>query len=417
MHAEDGPVAASSSDRSQPVRADGRHRPPGHGWLSPALTVLTVLALLTAMLAVWVRTTVLDTDRFMGIVEPALSDEAFPAALSDVVAEQVLVALDLDTRVTATLDELDRFLVDSIRDALDLDVDPAVRSRLSRRDRPTLTALAPGIATALEARVVEVVDAFVRSDVLATRYADLVRKGHFGAVALARGDEEAITNVSVDEEAVRLDLVPVIAAALQRVTGDLQELLPDIAIPEVVGGSVDDGRAQLEAALRTRLPDDFGQLAIMSRDDLDALQAMVRAVDRLVVAVVGLALMLVLATVVTARDRRRSLLHLGFGVVLGAGAAVLLVGRIEAAILREITGPNGLRVAGVLLDEVTGNLRSVALVVAVSALIVIALAHVAGRPGGWLGDTLEGHRARSGGRTDGGQAPGQAAAQQREDRP
>jgi hypothetical protein len=65
--------------------------------LSPALTVLTVLALVTAMLAVWVRTTVLDTDRFMAIVEPALSDEAFPAALRDVVAEQVLVALDLDT--------------------------------------------------------------------------------------------------------------------------------------------------------------------------------------------------------------------------------------------------------------------------------------------------------------------------------
>ena len=50
------------------------------------------------MLAVWVRTTVLETDRFMAIVEPALSDEAFPAALRDVVAEQVLVAL-----VTATL--------------------------------------------------------------------------------------------------------------------------------------------------------------------------------------------------------------------------------------------------------------------------------------------------------------------------
>jgi hypothetical protein len=417
MHAEDGPVATSSPDRPQPERAGGRSRPSGLGWLSPALTVLTVLALVTAMLAVWVRTTVLETDRFMAIVEPALSDEAFPAALRDVVAEQVLVALDLDTRVSATLDELDRFLVDSIRDALDLDVDPAVRSRLSRRDRPTLTALAPGIATALEARVVEVVDAFVRSDILATRYADLVRQGHFGAVALVRGDEESLPNVSVDEDAVRLDLVPVTAAALQRVTGELQALLPDTAIPEVVGGRADDGRAQLEAALRTRLPDDFGQLAIMSRDDLDTLQAPVRAVDRLVVAVVGLALALVVATVVTARDRRRTLLHLGIGVVLGAGAAVLLVERIEAAILAEITGPNGLRVAGVLLDEVTGNLRSVTLVVAVSAQIVIALASGAGGQGGWLGETLAGHRARSGRRTDGGPVRGQAATQQREDHP
>ena len=80
------------------MSAGGRSRPPGLGWLSPALTVLTVLALVTAMLAVWVRTTVLETDRFMAIVEPALSDEAFPAALRDVVAEQVLVSL-----VTATL--------------------------------------------------------------------------------------------------------------------------------------------------------------------------------------------------------------------------------------------------------------------------------------------------------------------------
>jgi hypothetical protein len=221
---------------------------------------------------------------------------------------------------------------------------------------------------------------------LATRYADLVRKGHSGAIALARGDDEAIANVSVDEDAVRLDLVPVIAEALQRVTGDLQDLLPDTAIPEVVGGSVADGRAQLEAALRTRLPDDFGQLAIMSRDDLDTLQATVRTVDRLVVAVVGLALVLLVATVVTARDRRRTLLHLGIGVVLAVGAAVLLVERIEAAILAEITGPSGLRVAGVLLDEVTGNLRSAATLVAVSSLILVALAYRAGGLRGRLDD-------------------------------
>lgn len=417
MQTEDGSVATSSSDRPQPVSPGGRSRPPGLGWLSPALTVLTVLALVTAMLAVWLRATVLDTDRFMGIIEPALDDEAFPAALSDIVAEQVLVALDLDARVTATLDEWDRFLVDSIRDALDLDVDPAVVSRLSRRDRPTLTALAPGIATALEARVVEVVDEFVRSDVLATRYADLVRKGHAGAIALARGDEEAIANVSVDEDAVRLDLVPVIAEALQRVTGELQDLLPDTAIPEVVGGSVDDGRARLQAALRTRLPDDFGQLAIMSRDDLDTLQATVRTVDRLVVMVVGLALVLLVATLVTARHRRRTLLHLGIGVVLGTGAAVVLVERFEAAILAEITGPSGLRVAGVLLDEVTGNLRSVALVVALCALVVVAVASGAGGPGGRLRETLAGHRARSERRSDAGHTRGQAATQQREEHP
>ncbi len=312
MHPEDGAVVTSSPDRRRSERAGGRSVSPGRSWLSPALTVLTVVALVTAMLAVWVRMTVLDTDRFMAVIEPALSDEAFPAALSDVVAGQALVALDLDTRVTATLDEFDRFLADAFGDGLDLDVDPAVRARLARRDRPTLTTLAPGIATALEARVIGVVDAFVRSD---------------------------------------------------------------------------------------------------------ALHATVRTVDRLVLALVGLAVVLLVGTVVTARDRRRTLHNLGIGVVLGAGAAVLSVERIEAAILAEIKGSHGLRVAGVLLDEVTGNLRTVALVVAVSALLVVALAHRADGPGGWLGASLGAHRARSGHRTHGGHPPGQAGIEQREDHP
>jgi F0F1-type ATP synthase assembly protein I len=376
----------------------GRSRPHVRGWLSPVLAALTVLALIISMLAVWVRTTVLDTDRFMSIVEPTLTDEAFPAALSDVLAEQVLVALDLDTRVTVTLAELDAFLVDSVRDALDLDLDldPAALARLTRRDRPTLTALAPGIATALEARVVDVVDAFVRSDAFAARLPGLVRQTHRATVALIRDDLTQLPSVSVADGAVRLDLVPLVAEVLQKVADELPDLLPDVTVPEVVDDRLSEGREQLAAALQTRLPDDFGQVTIISQADLSELQSVVRIADRLVGAIVVLAMALLVATLVTARDVRRSLLQLAVGLVIGVAAATVLVRRAEAAVLGAITDPEGLRAAGVLLAEVTLALRSIAIAVALAALVTAAVAYVAGRPR-WLTPEPERHGDSHGG--------------------
>jgi hypothetical protein len=364
------------------------------GWVSPVLAALTVLALITSMLAVWVRTTVLDTDRFMTLVEPTLTDEAFPAALSDVLAEQVLVALDLDARVAVTLAELDAFLVASVREALDLD--PAALARVTRRDRPTLAALAPGLATALEARVVDVVDAFVRSDAFGARLPGLVRQTHRATVALIRDDLTQLPNVSVADGEVRLDLVPLVAEALRHVVDELPDLLPDVTVPEVVDGRLAEGREQLAARLQTRLPVGFGQVTIISQADLSELQSVVRIADRLVGALVVLAMALLVATLVTARDVRRTLLQLAVGLVIGVAAATLLVRRAEAAVLGAITDPEGLRAAGVLLAEVTLALRSIAIAVALAALVTAAVAYVAGRPR-WLTPEPERHGDSHGG--------------------
>jgi hypothetical protein len=362
------------------MSSPGRWRARVRSWLSPILVTLTVVALVTSMLTLWVRTTVLDTDRFMAIVEPALSDAAFPGALSSVVAEQVLVALDLDARVAVRLEELDAYLVDSIREALGVDVDPATLARLSRRDRPTLAAFAPALATALEARVVEVVDATLSSDAFASRYPELVRRSHHAAAALLRGDATSLPYVSIDEGAVRLDLVPVIAEVLQRVVVELSDLLPDVRVPEVVDGQLAERRAELAAALETSLPEDFGQFTILSRGDLDELQATVRTMDRLVVVILALTVALLVSTLAVSRDRRRTLLQLTLGVAVGVAFAVLLIQRVEATILAQIGQPDGLRVAGVLLDEVTRNLRSVTIVVVLAALATAAVAYVAGHP-------------------------------------
>jgi hypothetical protein len=294
------------------------------GWWSPILVVLTVAAVVASTVAVWTRTTVLDTDRFMTVVGPALFEPSFAAALSDVVAQEVLVALGLDARVAATLEEVDTFLAGAALEATD--PDPATRDRLPRSDRPTLAALAPAITAALETLVAEKVDGLLTSEAFTRRLSELVRQAHEGGAALMRGELE-----------------------------------------------------RLATALGTRLPPGFGQLTIMRRTDLTQLQATVRMLDRLVDALVLLTIALLAVTVLTARNRRRTVVQLAGGLVLGLGAAALLVRYLERIVLEAITHPDGTQAAGVLLGELTDSLRSVALIIAAGALAAGVAAHLFGR--------------------------------------
>jgi hypothetical protein len=344
------------------------------GWRSSVLVVLTVISLVASTVAVWARATVLETDRFMEVVGPALADPVFHAAVSEVVADQVLVALDLETRVAGTLEELDTFLAEAVLETAA--PGPASRDRLSQVDRPTLAALAPGITAALEARVVEVVDRSVTSEAVTSRLSGLVRRAHAAGVVLVRADLDQRPNVEVGDAEVRIDLVPMIARALQEVLVELRDLLPGVAIPQVLDRQDAAGTELLAEALQTRLPTDFGQLTIMTGADLAGLQRAIRTTDRLVGALVLLTVVLCGVTIATSQRRRRTALQLAGGLTLGVGVAVLLMRQLEAVLLEAITHPSGDRVAGVLFGELAHDLRSVAVLVGLVTLATGAAAHV-----------------------------------------
>lgn len=104
-------------------------------WSAGVLVVLTVVAITASTLAIWARETVYDTDRFMEVVEPALAHPSFYAGLSDYVSDTALEALDLDTRVAASLDRVDVYLSEALLAAVD--PDPRVLEQLRAFDRPT----------------------------------------------------------------------------------------------------------------------------------------------------------------------------------------------------------------------------------------------------------------------------------------
>jgi hypothetical protein len=371
------------------------------GWrraLALLLVVLTSLSLVSSSIAVWAHERVFNTEKFMELIGPALDEPAFYAVLSDKVSAQVLDALDIEPRVAAALTNLDAYLSEALLDAVE--IDEQTRQLLDRFERPSLAALAPSIAEALEGRVVGRIDQFFTSDEFATRFPSLVSRVHSATISLVRGELAELPNVYIEAGEVRLNLIPIIAEALRPVVEDVRGILPDIELPAVVSEGVSQGRDQLAAAIDARLPDDFGQVTVMTEQDLAEAQAVAGALDRYVWGLVLLTLVLATLTVVVSPNRRRTTLHLGLGVVVAITIAAVALRRVQAAVLEQATTPGGEQAVRALLGGVSSNLRTVELIVALAAVVVAVVAYLAGRPP-WLSE-VSGRVRNAPDRTEGG---------------
>lgn len=352
-------------------------------WSAGVLVALTAVTTTASTMAIWARETLYDTDRFMEVVEPALTDPGFSAGLSTYVSDSALEALDLDARVAESLDRVDAYLTDALVAALD--PDPSVLERLRAFERPTLGALSPSISAALEARVVATVDQVIDSAEFRARLPGLVRAAHAGGLALATDDLDELPNVYLEDGAVRVDLLPVVTDALREVTAELREFLPDdLDLPAIVtdqaAATRDQVRAELETSLQTELPDDFGQLQLMDQGTLVQVQRTVRLTDRLVWGTLLLAIALFAAALAVSPQRRRTLIQLSLGVVAGLLVGMLLLGQIQDWVLDRITDPDGLQAVRSLFGALTRSLRTVTVLVAVAASVVAIVAYLAGRP-------------------------------------
>jgi hypothetical protein len=351
-------------------------------WL---LVVLTSLGVVSSTIAIWAHQTVFDTDRFMETLEPALTDPALYAVIGDRASSSVLEALDLEVRVTDALSRLDEYLSQALLDAIDLD--QRALDLLSRFDRPSLDALAPPIVESLETRVTDRVEAFFASEAFVSRFPEVVRRTHEVTIALVRDQLEELPNVYIAEGEVRLNLIPFIAEALRTVLADLRGFLPDIDLPTIVSDRLDEGRQQLADAIQAELPDDFGQVTVMSEDALGEVQAVAERLDRFVWLLVLGTILLAALTIAVSPARRRTAIHLALGVVVGVVIASVVVRRLEGAILTQVTSPDGNEAARVLLGRVFSSLRTIQWLVAIGALVVGIVAYLAGRPA-WVTRTV-----------------------------
>ena len=350
------------------------------------LVVVSSLAVLASVIALWAHQTIFDTDSFMETIQPVLDDPQLEAALGNFVTEEVTGALDLEQRLQDPLANLDAFLSAALLGLIDND---RITDQLAGLDRPTLTALAAPIADRYNERIAGIVANLMASSEVDELVPQVIRRAHESAVALLRGNLEDLPNLSVTEGEVRLNLLPLVATVLQRIGQELRDLLPDLDLPTVISSNVDEAISQFRGSLGERVPDDFGQVTVMSEARLDEIQATTERADRWVWGLVVLTILLIAATIVISPTRRRTAIELALGVVIAFVLGIALLRRLETVVVGEIANPQTSATAADIMGEVLAGLRNgIGLVLVVASVVAIAL-YLAGRPR-WVSEVLPG---------------------------
>jgi hypothetical protein len=343
--------------RGEPRRLKLRRR------LSGLLVVLTVISLVTTVVAVWARAVAFDTDRFVDTVAPVIGDPAVQEAISIRLTDSIMSSLQVEDRVSSALSNVGNG---------ELPISPAVLAG----------PITSGIRDALLKRTRQL----MASDVVANIWVEALRTAHSRAVALLRGDA---SNATIEGDAVYIDLLPVVNDALSQLEQPLSDIFGrTIDIPTVTAANAEQVVTLLEQRFGVSLPDDFGRVKVFESDALPAAQAAVATADRVVFLLVALTIVLAIASLLLSTRRLRTVLWLGFGTALGLIVVRRLALRVDDMIAARVTGETNRNAVDAVTSDVFGNLRNFTTLLLVAALVIGVGAYLAGRPP-WLTRAFE----------------------------
>jgi hypothetical protein len=347
--------------RARSASGTGPRRHRVRSTLTVILVILTSLSVLAATAATWVKRTVSDTDRYVALVAPLADDPAVTDALALRLTNEAFIALNVRERVEEALGSIPQ-LPDSANSLL-------------------AGPLTSGVQNVVQSRA----ERFLASPAFATLWVQVNRQLHVKLLALLRGDYEQLPNVSQTGGEVRLNLVSAVARVLQQVVqGGADQLGINVTIPNIPS-NLDASAAieQLNSALGTTLPSDFGQVTLMTREQLLGYQEAAQRLNTLSGALVVLSIALLVATILVSTNRRRGVIWLGLGITVAMVLGGVFLRRVEARIIDSIAQPGAKAAATDVFTQVSASLRSAGLLVLVVVLLATLAAYLLGRPS-WL---------------------------------
>ncbi len=312
------------------------------------LVVAAVLAVMVSALALWSHELVFDTDGYVSAVAPALEDPEVREALAEYVAARAVLAADLDARIRAALPS----------DA---------------------KVLAPALTGALRSFLVGRVDGFLGTEPARRLWANAHRSAHRQLIG-ALQDESGVVTVGQDD--VRLDLLPLVAVALQRLEGRSPGILGrDVTLPRIdPDRAPDEIGTLLRDALGRELPADLGSITLLRGTQAREAKQALSLFNDLVILVVVLAVVLIAAALLVSVRRLRTALWLGLGSLLAIVVARALVARLERAVVEAVETQSGAAVARAIVSSAIQRLDAFFVWIAVAGAIVAVAAILAGRP-------------------------------------
>jgi hypothetical protein len=308
--------------------------------------VLACLTILITTVAVWAHQVAFNTDRFTSLVSDVIDEPAVLDPLAAQVSAQVVVGLDMQTRIASRLPDAMKPLAVPITASLQ----EAITSRLER-------ALSnPKIQQAL---------------------VSTISVAHEKVMNLLRDRSDA---VQVVNGYVVVDVWPMIDTALSEIQS--MGLIPaDVQLPDLSEADIGSRLGPvLESKLGVTLPPDFGTIQLMPADQLLAARTVVRAFDLVVILLVVLSIVLVLLALWLSSNRRHMVIFLALGTLLAFLLARLVTNTATDALVGGIAD-EGLRGAvRTVAFRTIDNLRQITAVILVVTGIVAVAAYLWGRP-------------------------------------
>jgi len=321
----------------------------GHRWrrvLVIVLAVLTCLSILTSTVGVWAHRTLLNTNSWVNAVGPLASNPQITDAVAVQLTNELMKVINADEVAQNALPEQAKFLAAPLTAAVGQFVERAVQELL-------------------------------KTDQFQTFWVEANRRVHTLAVNVLRGDTKGVTTA---DGTVQLNLLPLIAEALSFVQSKAPGLVADgKPIPKItVDTPVDQARSDLSSATGRTLPGSFGVVTVFQSDKLKAAQDAVTLFDRAVTVLLVVTLLLLVATIALALDRRRIIIGLALGTVAAFGLALAIIGAIKGQVLDLIVDPQARAAANDMVSTLVGRLHLLTNAFIALGLAVALIAFVTG---------------------------------------
>ncbi|MGE5228287.1 MAG: hypothetical protein ACM3MJ_01035 [Deltaproteobacteria bacterium] len=315
------------------------------------LVAASVLAVMVSALTLWAHGLVFDTDTYVGAVAPVLEDAEAREAVSEYVAAGAVRAADLEARIDDALPSGGK-------------------------------VIAPALTSSLQSFLVGEIDGFLSTERARRLWADGNRIAHRQLITALREEDGP---VAVGESDVRLDLLPLVAVALQKLESRVPGMLGrDVTLPAIEPDrSPDEIRTLLQDALGRELPADLGSVTLLTGSQAHEAKRALTLLDDLVILVVALTVALIAGALLVSVRRLRTALWLGLGSLLAFVVARALEAWLEQAVVDAVKTRGGAAVAQAVLGAAIRSLDAFFVWIAVAGAIVAVAALLAGRPA-WL---------------------------------
>jgi hypothetical protein len=324
--------SARAPDQQTTHSADHAGRSTTRAFAAALLVVLGCVLAPLAVVSVWASTVVSDTDRYVETVAPVAEDPGVQAAIADEVTTAIIDNLDVGGLTTEALDTL------------------AQQENMPPRVADALPALAVPLTRGIEDFTRTQVGELVASEQFATIWAEANRVAHDQVVALLEGDQTGV--ITAQDDQITLNLAPV--------------------IEEVKTRLVDQG-----FELAAKVPAIDKTFVLVESSGITKAQTAYSVLEALGVWLPLIALAVVAAGVLLARDRRKALLRAALGVtaamvVLGVGLALVRMTYVETTPAGLLTSESAGNVFDILVRFLRTGLRATAvlgLLVALAAFL------------------------------------------------